>query len=162
MTGPSLSFGSATFGVGEGGALADACGAVVAVAADADAGADGGGANEVPDGAAVCATEEEPRSSLDEHANTHDRQSTSGAAVLITEWNVSFAAATMARMDELPDVRDGLTRVERIVLHVLEQTQRELGGRSVPTAMLYGRVVERINISEPELQRVLRRLIGEP
>lgn len=64
------------------------------------------------------------------------------------------------RWDNLPDVRDGLTRLERIVLHVLHETQRERGGRNVPTAMLYGRVVEHINISEQELQRVLQRLIG--
>jgi hypothetical protein len=62
--------------------------------------------------------------------------------------------------DNLPDVRDGLTRLERIVLYVLHQTQRERGDRDVPTAMLYGRVVEHINISEQELQRVLQRLIG--
>jgi hypothetical protein len=61
---------------------------------------------------------------------------------------------------DIPDVRDGLTRLERIVLWVLSETQKELGGRSVPTAMLYGRVVEHINISEAELQRVLQRLIG--
>jgi hypothetical protein len=61
---------------------------------------------------------------------------------------------------ELPDVRDGLTRVERVVLSVLHDTQRELGGRAVPTAMLYGRVVERVSISVAEFQAVLRRLIG--
>ena len=37
--------------------------------------------------------------------------------------------------DRIPDVGDGLTRIERVVLHVLRDTQRELGGRSVPTAM---------------------------
>lgn len=62
--------------------------------------------------------------------------------------------------DALPDVRDGLTRVERIVLYVLSETQRELRGRSVPTAMLYGRVVEHIDITEAELQRILQRMIG--
>ena len=62
--------------------------------------------------------------------------------------------------DELPDVRDGLTRVERVVLSVLHDTQRELGGRTVPTAMLYGRVVEQLSISVADFQRVLRRLIG--
>ena len=41
--------------------------------------------------------------------------------------------------DVIPDVRDGLTRPERIVLWQLSETQKELGGRSVPTAMLYGR-----------------------
>ncbi len=59
---------------------------------------------------------------------------------------------------ELPDVRDGLTRTERIVLYVLQQTQRERGGRSVPTAMLYGRVLELIDLSEDELQACLQRL----
>jgi hypothetical protein len=62
--------------------------------------------------------------------------------------------------DELPDVRDGLTRVERVVLSVLHATQRELGGRRVPTAMLYGRVVEQLSISAADFQAVLRRLIG--
>ena len=60
--------------------------------------------------------------------------------------------------DNLPDVRDGLTRQERIVLYCLDQAQKEMGGRNVPTAMLYGRVVEHINISEDELQRILQRL----
>ena len=65
-----------------------------------------------------------------------------------------------SQWDNLPDVRDGLTRLERVVLYVLHETQRERGGRNVPTAMLYGRVVEHINISEQELQRVLQRMIG--
>ncbi|WP_235879752.1 hypothetical protein [Polyangium aurulentum] len=60
--------------------------------------------------------------------------------------------------DNLPDVRDGLTRIERIVLYVLHRTQEERGGRNVPTAMLYGRVVEYVDISVDELQRVLQRL----
>lgn len=62
--------------------------------------------------------------------------------------------------DDLPDVRDGLTRKERIVLWVLSETQKELGGRSVPTAMLYGRVVEHVDMSVDELQRILRRMIA--
>ncbi len=60
--------------------------------------------------------------------------------------------------DVIPDVRDGLTRPERVVLWVLSETQKELGGRNVPTAMLYGRVVEHINMSERELYRILNRL----
>lgn len=64
--------------------------------------------------------------------------------------------------DHLPDVRDGLTRLERIVLTVLAETQRERGGRCVPTAMLYGRVLERVDISEAELQACLQRLNREP
>lgn len=61
-------------------------------------------------------------------------------------------------LENIPDVRDGLTRTERIVLHVLNETQRERGGRSVPTAMLYGRVVEYVNMSEAELKICLDRL----
>ncbi len=60
---------------------------------------------------------------------------------------------------ELPDVRDGLTRTQRVVLHVLNKAQRELGGRPVPTAMLYGRVLEYVDLSEDELQACLQRLI---
>lgn len=62
--------------------------------------------------------------------------------------------------DHLPDVRDGLTRIERVILFVLKQTQDELGGRNVPTAMLYGRVCEYVNISVDEFQRTLVRLVG--
>jgi DNA gyrase/topoisomerase IV subunit A len=60
--------------------------------------------------------------------------------------------------DDIPDVRDGLTRLERIVLYVLHETQRELNGRAVPTAMLYGRVLECVDLSEDELQACLARL----
>lgn len=62
--------------------------------------------------------------------------------------------------DFIPDVRDGLTRVERVVLWVMHETQKELGGRSVPTAMLYGRVVEHVDITPDELNRILGRLTG--
>ncbi len=61
-------------------------------------------------------------------------------------------------LDNLPDVRDGLTRNERVVLYCIDQLQKERGGRNVPTVMLYGRVVEHMNISEDELQRILQRL----
>lgn len=61
---------------------------------------------------------------------------------------------------ELPDVRDGLTRTERVVLTTLAECQAELGGRPVPTALLYGRVVERLDLSVDELQAVLARLVG--
>lgn len=60
--------------------------------------------------------------------------------------------------EAIPDVRDGLTRTERLILHVLNETRKELGGRNVPTVMLYGRVVEYINITEQELHRYLDRL----
>ena len=58
----------------------------------------------------------------------------------------------------LPDVRDGLTRRERIVLHVLHETQKERGGRSVPTVMLWGRVCEYMDIGPEELSAMLARL----
>lgn len=63
-----------------------------------------------------------------------------------------------ASLDQLPDVRDGLTRLERVVLATLRACQAELGGRSVPTAMLYGRVLEHLDVSQDALQQVLVRL----
>jgi hypothetical protein len=62
--------------------------------------------------------------------------------------------------DELPDVRDGLTRLERIVLYVLREAKAEFGDRHVPTALLYGRVVEYVDVGSEEFQRVLSRLAG--
>lgn len=61
-------------------------------------------------------------------------------------------------LNNIPDVRDGLTRIERIILHVLNETQRERGGRSVPSAMVYGRVLEYVGMSEEELQAYMDRL----
>ena len=60
--------------------------------------------------------------------------------------------------DLLPDVRDGLTREERIVLYVLHETQKERGGRDVPTVMLWGRVCEHFYISPEDLSAMLARL----
>jgi hypothetical protein len=60
--------------------------------------------------------------------------------------------------DNMPDVRDGLSRRERIVLYVLHQTQLERGGRNVPTVMLWGRVCEHIDITSEELSEMLARI----
>jgi hypothetical protein len=60
--------------------------------------------------------------------------------------------------DRIPDVRDGLTREERLVLYVLHETQKERGDRNVPTAMLWGRVCEHFYISPDELSVMLARL----
>ncbi len=60
----------------------------------------------------------------------------------------------------LPDARDGLTRLERIILWQLHEAQKERGGANVPTAMLYGRVVEHIDVSVEDFQRVLQKLVG--
>jgi hypothetical protein len=62
--------------------------------------------------------------------------------------------------DRIPDVRDGLTRVERVVLYVLHEAKREYGERYVPTALLYGRVVEHVDIGIAEFERLLQRLAG--
>lgn len=64
----------------------------------------------------------------------------------------------MPNYDNIPDIRDGLTRRERIVLKVLYDTQQERGGRNVPTAMLWGRVCEYIDITPDELTEMLARL----
>jgi hypothetical protein len=61
----------------------------------------------------------------------------------------------------LPDVRDGLTHRERIVLQCLYALQQERGGRDVPTGMLYGTVVEYVDMSVEEMQSILVRLIGD-
>jgi hypothetical protein len=61
-------------------------------------------------------------------------------------------------IDRIPDVRDGLTREERVVLYVLRETQKERGDRNVPTAMLWGRVCEHFYISPDELTEMLARL----
>ena len=60
--------------------------------------------------------------------------------------------------DIIPDARDGLTRKERIVLYCIHQAQKEFDGRNVPTATLYGRVIEYVDMSEQELQGILQRL----
>ena len=47
---------------------------------------------------------------------------------------------------------------ERVVLHVLHETQKERGGRNVPTALLWGRVCEHFYISPDDLTAMLARL----
>jgi hypothetical protein len=48
------------------------------------------------------------------------------------------------------------------VLRVLHETQKERGGRNVPTAMLWGRVVEHVDMSPGELSTLLARLGARP
>ena len=63
--------------------------------------------------------------------------------------------------DAIPDVRDGLTRAERVVLATLADLQRERAGRAVPMPLLYGRVLERLGprgLSTEALQRIVERL----
>jgi len=61
-------------------------------------------------------------------------------------------------LEVIPDARDGLTRTERLVLYLIHETQKELNGRNVPTVMLYGRVIEYVDMSEAELHVYLDRL----
>lgn len=61
--------------------------------------------------------------------------------------------------DDVPDARDGLTRLERVILWQLRELEAERGG-SVPTAMLYGRVVEHVDVSVDEFQATLARLVS--
>jgi len=61
-------------------------------------------------------------------------------------------------LEVIPDVRDGLTRTERLILYLVHETQKELNGRNVPTVMLYGRVLEYVDMSEAELHVYLDRL----
>lgn len=65
----------------------------------------------------------------------------------------------MINLDDLPNIRDGLTRKERVVLHCINLIQQERNDRNVPTAMLYGRVVEYIDMSVDELQLILQHLM---
>ena len=65
---------------------------------------------------------------------------------------------TVVDDDDLPDARDGLSRKERIVLWQLAKLQEERAGRNVPTAVLYGRVLEHIDMSVAELQEIVARL----
>jgi hypothetical protein len=60
--------------------------------------------------------------------------------------------------DRIPDVRDGLTREQRIVLYVLSQLQKERGDRNVPTTLLWGRVCEHFYISPEDLSEMLAQL----
>ena len=58
----------------------------------------------------------------------------------------------------IPDVRDGLTREQRVVLYVLSQLQQERGDHDVPTTLLWGRVCEHFYISPEDLSEMLAQL----
>jgi len=66
----------------------------------------------------------------------------------------------MPKRCNLPDVRDGLTNQERIVLWCLYELQKEHGDRQIRTGMLYGSVVEHVNISVEEMKSILVRFVG--
>jgi len=62
--------------------------------------------------------------------------------------------------DDIPDARDGLTRKERVVLWVLQRAELDRKGRGVRAAMLYGRVVEYVDMSIDEFMRIVDRVSG--
>lgn len=64
----------------------------------------------------------------------------------------------MSNEEFLPDVRDGLTRRERIVLKVLHELRRERGELTKPTPLVWGRVCEHFYIDPAELSHLLARL----
>jgi hypothetical protein len=87
-----------------------------------------------------------------------DCRSSGGSSVTATFEKDADCALEPQRYDRIPDVRDGLTREERLVLYVLHETQKERGDRNVPTAMLWGRVCEHFYISPEDLSAMLARL----
>jgi hypothetical protein len=64
------------------------------------------------------------------------------------------------RGNYLPDVKDGLTQRERLVLQCLYDLQQERGGRNLPTGMRHGTVVEHVDMNVEEMQSILVRLVG--
>jgi hypothetical protein len=63
-------------------------------------------------------------------------------------------------LDRLPDVRDGLSRLERVILWQIDVLRRERGRPDVPTTMLYGRVVEHVDVSVETFKATLSHLVG--
>lgn len=64
-------------------------------------------------------------------------------------------------LDRLPDVRDGLTREQRVILTVMHEAQQEWGDRTVPSVVIYGRVVERVSMSVDRFMALLAHLAGQ-
>lgn len=65
-------------------------------------------------------------------------------------------------MSRIPDVRDGLTRLERAVLLCLHDLQEQENNRSVPTILLWGELIDRgYDISQDELNTLMMRLTGK-
>lgn len=58
------------------------------------------------------------------------------------------------------DARDGLNGKERVILYCLHEAQKEFPHRNVPTALLYGRVIEKLDMSQSEFQSILSRIAG--
>lgn len=62
----------------------------------------------------------------------------------------------------IPDVRDGLTRLERAVLLCLHDLREKEHHRYVPVILLWGELIDRgYDISQDELNTMLKRLTGK-
>ena len=64
------------------------------------------------------------------------------------------------QFENFGDVRDGLRRKQRIVVYCIDQLEKEWGDRNAPTAMLQGRVLDYVDMSEQELQQILQGMTG--
>ncbi|MCC6811858.1 MAG: DUF167 domain-containing protein [Deltaproteobacteria bacterium] len=82
--------------------------------------------------------------------------------ILLKGARLDAVEETLAKLqtDRLPDVRDGLTRIERLILLELHRAQAEFPGRRVPSAIVYGRVCEHenVNLDPREFEALLSRL----
>jgi len=63
-----------------------------------------------------------------------------------------------SRYPNIPDVRDGLTEVERTILLVMHEARKEYGDRTIPTVLIYGRVVELLDLSWEDFHQTLVKL----
>jgi len=72
----------------------------------------------------------------------------------------SLPQVVPAEYNNIPDVRDGLTREQRVILYTLYEAEKERPGKAVPTLMLYGRVVERMPMSKEHFKALLANLVG--
>ena len=71
-----------------------------------------------------------------------------------------YTGAWKSEWNRLPDVRDGLTREQRVILYTLYEAEKERPGKRVPTLMLYGRVCERIPMTKERFKALLANLVG--
>jgi hypothetical protein len=65
------------------------------------------------------------------------------------------------RYYSIPDVRDGLTELERTILYTLYEARKEYGDRHIPVALIWGRVVERLDVSHDAFMKTLRKVVEQ-
>jgi uncharacterized protein (TIGR00251 family) len=83
--------------------------------------------------------------------------------VLLVGQRIDVVERALAKLetDRLPDVRDGLSRVERLILLEMHRAQAEFPNRRVPSAIVYGRVCEYdgVNLDPREFEAILARMV---